>query len=290
MNELAARVRTRVERVRNPEYTGANRCVPCTFVNLCIAAVLGGVVFVASPLAGVAVVVGAVAVTYVRGYLVPGTPTLTKRYFPDRVLRWFEHPTHGQAAQTTSPETRDGDEPAERIGEEPDVLTVLDAIDAIVDDPASDDLTLDPAFEREWFARMQDVESSDRAAFADMVGVDVDRVSLSAVDTAYYARVDGQFAGQWESRAAFLADVAGADLLEDRVDGWDDISIARRSDVLGGLRICLDRCPVCDGPVSLSEDVVESCCRTVDVVAATCEDCGVRVYEQEYDPAQLEAA
>jgi hypothetical protein len=72
-----------------PEYTGENRCLPCTALNLAVAV-------------GVAVVVGrrrravagawlavAVALIALRGYLVPGTPELTKRYLPDRVLAWF---------------------------------------------------------------------------------------------------------------------------------------------------------------------------------------------------------
>ena len=81
---------TRLDTLRQPEYTGENRCTPCTVVNVCIAALLAVAVGVAFPLAGVVVFVLSLAAIYLRGYLVPGTPTLTKRYLPNRVLALFD--------------------------------------------------------------------------------------------------------------------------------------------------------------------------------------------------------
>lgn len=75
--------------LRQPEYTGENRCEPCTALNLLIAAVLGWLVSRRSRLAGFLAVVVSVGLISLRGYLVPGTPTLTKRYLPATVLRWF---------------------------------------------------------------------------------------------------------------------------------------------------------------------------------------------------------
>ena len=77
-------------RLRNPAYTGANRCIPCTGVNLGLtagAALAAGVV--SAPL-GLAVAAAGVTATALRGYVVPGTPALTKRYLPDSVLAWFD--------------------------------------------------------------------------------------------------------------------------------------------------------------------------------------------------------
>ena len=60
-------------RLRQPEYTGRNRCVPCTIVNLLIAVIItGGVAVVSIPLGGALFVVSLGAI-YFRGYLVPGT-------------------------------------------------------------------------------------------------------------------------------------------------------------------------------------------------------------------------
>ena len=80
-------VRGALEGIRQPEYTGENRCTPCTVTNLAITAVVAaGLAYAVSvPLsAGVAVL--GVASVWLRGYLVPKTPELTRRYFPDWLL------------------------------------------------------------------------------------------------------------------------------------------------------------------------------------------------------------
>ncbi|WP_254525452.1 hypothetical protein [Natrinema caseinilyticum] len=78
-----------VDDLKQPEYTGENRCEPCTVLNLLIVAVIGSVVARKSRLGGAVAVGVSIALIYLRGYLVPGTPTLTKRYLPPEVLRWF---------------------------------------------------------------------------------------------------------------------------------------------------------------------------------------------------------
>lgn len=76
--------------VRRPEYTGDNRCLPCTVVNVVLAGLLtAAAAFVAPPL-GIAVAAASLTSIYLRGYLVPKTPELTKRYLPARVHAWFE--------------------------------------------------------------------------------------------------------------------------------------------------------------------------------------------------------
>jgi hypothetical protein len=82
-------IRELLETVRQPEYTGENRCPPCTVVNVLLAAALGSLVSRRSKPAGAAVTAVSVGLIYLRGYLVPGTPELTKRYLPPSVLRWF---------------------------------------------------------------------------------------------------------------------------------------------------------------------------------------------------------
>lgn len=87
------------DKMRRPEYVGENRCLPCTAVNLVIAAIaavaasfllaaLGVSTGVHAAVGGFVFGVSVVAV-YLRGYLVPGTPTLTKRYLPLWALRLF---------------------------------------------------------------------------------------------------------------------------------------------------------------------------------------------------------
>lgn len=80
-----------VDAVRKEEYTGEDRCFPCTVVNIGIALVVAAVASIRSRKAGVVVFAVSIAAIYLRGYLVPGTPTLTERYLPERVLRHFDH-------------------------------------------------------------------------------------------------------------------------------------------------------------------------------------------------------
>lgn len=92
-------LRNPIDRLRRPEYTGENRCTPCTVLNVVIAAALVGVAAVvtfssaglaAATVVGTAIAVVSGATIYLRGYLVPGTPRLTEIVLPARVRKWFE--------------------------------------------------------------------------------------------------------------------------------------------------------------------------------------------------------
>ncbi|MFB6096125.1 MAG: hypothetical protein ABEJ74_01900 [Haloferacaceae archaeon] len=256
--------------LRQPEYTGPNRCLACTAVNLVIALALAAAVATVS--LGTAIVALAVAVGLIalRGYLIPGTPTLTRRYLPDSVLALFDK----------APRRRDG------AVAEVDVEAYLLSAGVLVDDP--DDLTVDPAFERAWIDRIAavDVTAPNLVALGELLEVDPDRLAASYFDDgACTVYLDGEWLGQWESAAAFAADVAASTLLEEREPTWASLSMAARSEVLAGLRLCLERCPACAGVVSLRQDVVESCCRSTDVVVAACGDCETVLFEVEYAPA-----
>ncbi|MDJ1430854.1 hypothetical protein [Halostagnicola sp. A-GB9-2] len=78
-----------VEALHQPEHTGENRCEPCTILNLIIAAILSSLIARKSKLGGLIAIGCSIGVIYLRGYLIPGTPTLTKRYLPPEILRWF---------------------------------------------------------------------------------------------------------------------------------------------------------------------------------------------------------
>ncbi|MFB6156197.1 MAG: hypothetical protein ABEJ22_09895 [Haloferacaceae archaeon] len=272
-----------VETLRRPEYTGENRCIPCTVTNLAIALVASAVVSLLWLPLGVVVFAASLASIYLRGYLVPGTPDLTRRYFPDWLLSAFDKDPRMDAAGVDV--AGDGAD-AETL----DAEAVLRTAGAIVDDERGEDVVLAPDFERAWFDRMDRVDHSrtDVDELADLLSVEADRLSLDRHDDAVVAYLDGRWIGQWESRAAFVADLAGDRELESRVPSWNDLPLAHRSEVLGGLRLCLDRCPACGGSVVVHQDVVESCCRSKDVVAATCEQCDARLFEADYDAELFE--
>jgi hypothetical protein len=269
----------RVHRLRQPEYTGENRCTPCTVVNLVIAVVVSGLVATVFPPAAAAVFVVSVAAIYLRGYLVPGTPTLTKRYLPDSVLKLFD--------KYEPPEP-----PA--LDDDADIEAFLLDVEAVEECRDATDLCLTDEFGEAWYGRIERLRDRDEdrdsvTVLFDGLDVDRDRVRIESYGDAYDAYIDDTRVGQWESRAAYLADIAAEAEFRERHPAWERLGFDERTEVLGALRLWLERCPECDGPVTLGEDTVESCCRSIDVIAATCEDCGARVFEAQFSPEAMAA-
>jgi hypothetical protein len=264
-----------LDRLREPAYTGENRCIPCTLANTAIAAAIAGVLWVAwrPSVAAVAFVVFLLAI-YLRGYLVPGTPTLTKRYFPDAVLALFD-PPQGPGVE---------DPPA-------DLETILHDAGILEPCPDREDLCLSEDFKWEWHEEIDHVRSRDlsRDILADLLGVESTAIHFQRHGEAYVLFVENQRVGTWESEAAFYADVAGATIIPEWTANWGALAPETRSSLLAGLRLFLENCPACGGVVELGEDTVESCCRTIEVFAVTCTDCGSRLLEVE-QPEQLALA
>ncbi|QDX39991.1 hypothetical protein [Salarchaeum sp. JOR-1] len=260
-----------LDAVRRPEYTGENRCLPCTGVNIVLAAAGALVLLVVAPAAvALAAFALALAVIYVRGYLVPGTPALTARYLPDRVLRLFDKSPRGDA--------------------DLDVLGTLTALNAIVE-TADGDVALAPDFDAEWRVRIADSDTATprTADLAALLDVDPDDIDVRYHgDGACSVFCGPDIVGRWESPAAFNADVTADAVLAAR-DGWRALPLTHRGELLAALRACLDTCPACHGRVELRSDVVSSCCRSVDVAAADCTQCGSRLFEVELPPEAVRA-
>lgn len=253
--------------IRQPEHTGENRCVPCTVVNVVLAAVLSGIVAMLSiPLAIVAFGLFGLTI-YLRGYLVPGTPTLTKTYLPERVLWWFDKDP--LPAVTVDPDA-----------EEVDVEGVLRGAGALEPCRDGEDLCLDDTFRASWYEAFEDLEETSlQQRLAAILDVGVDQIALTDYGRTFVLLVDDVQVGQWESRAALVADVAADEMLRERVDGWSELTVERRSGLWRGLRVYLDRCPECGGAVELSDETVESCCSSREVIASRCRQCEERLFE-----------
>jgi len=261
-----------VDKFRQPEYTGKNRCIPCTAVNVAIAASVSVLATVVSAVFGIGVFALSLGTIYLRGYLVPGTPTLTKRYFPERVLRWFDK-------DSTTPMT---DAPVEIDPEQ--VLLEAGAVEPCQD---GTDLCLTPDFQQAWHECIRTTRThnpaEDHLAGALNVSSENDRLTVDQHDNAFIAHINDAVVGQWSSQAAVVADVAAATSLSERVPNWSDFAPAEVARVLMSLRIFIEQCPDCDGPVRVEENVVESCCRSYDVIASACQDCDARLFEMEWD-------
>jgi len=308
-----------VDELRQPDYTGENRCEPCTVLNLVIAAVAGSLIARKSRLGGLLAIGISIALIYLRGYLVPGTPTLTKRYLPPAVLRWFGKDPDPDVASglggtdTLAPVDSDaGPGDADTDSANADDVRSADAAAASESDDAGeadeladasaldletlfldhdvlepcddrDDLCLTDTFEADWFDEIDAVEESglDAAAAIDAFGFDADSddVGLEERGEARTLRSQSGVAGRWPSRAALLADVAASHALESWLPDWDAFDPETKGVVLNGLRMFLETCPS-GGDVRMGEEVVESCCSSHEVIAVTCEETGERLFEQ----------
>lgn len=263
-----------VNRLHQPEYTGENRCTPCTIVNVAMAFGASAVLATLSGPLGVLALAAFLGVIYLRGYLVPGTPALTKRYLPDRVLRWFDkEPLADEAV---------GDAPIVGVaeGEEVDPEPALRAVGALEPCRDRDDLCLTDGFETEWQDRIEAVRGGDYAEYFEALS-DREFTDLTVADGDGRCTVvvDGEPAATWESEAAVIADLAAAAALRSRTPDWEDLDVGVRGQLVRGLRAFLDRCPACDGPVAFDERTVESCCLSVEVTTLSCTRCEDRIME-----------
>lgn len=273
-----------VSSLKRPEYTGENRCLPCTILNLAIALLLAvGVGYAAmlidrSPLGvGIATLSFAITAIYLRGYLIPGTPTMTKRYFPDRVLAGFE-----KTPEKRTPEKIGWD------GESPEALLL--EIGIVIDEPSNEDLILDSEFARAWTGAIREHWDDDqltKRSLGTFVDADPDLIEFDPRPGSFLAWGDGTHLASWPSQAACVADAAAATAIPDWDPNWERRPLSLRAEILGALRLFLEQCPACEGEVVLSQDVVESCCRSRDVVTATCQSCETRLFELDVDPAEF---
>jgi hypothetical protein len=258
------------DRLRQPAYTGENRCLPCTAVNVGIAAVGATAVgVVAGPLLATAGFGTALATIWLRGYLVPGTPELMKRYLPERVLMLFGKALGGAGR---------GARPAGDIDPE---AYLLDG-GVLVETPAGDDFAFAPDFAAAWRAAVDGTARTardDLAALATLTGIDADELAIDWYEGVGFAYAGDENIGHWESRAAFRADVAADRVLTANRGDWTTLALADRSAVLGALRLFVEECPSCTGEVGLEERVVESCCSSYDAVAGRCAGCDARLFE-----------
>jgi hypothetical protein len=270
MDSMSTKSTGFVERFRQPEYTGENRCIPCTAVNVVIAAVGSGIASVLlTPVGGAVVFALSLVTIYLRGYLVPGTPTLTKRYFPDWLLAKFDK------LEDETPQVNE----TERDPEE--VLADAGAVEPCEE---MDDLCLADSFRQTWDDNMDSInaEGTEKSDLGQVLEVEADKLSFDEHDEALVAQYEGGRLGQWESRAALVADLAAAKVLEDSYGEWDELTVTNQSRVLSGLRIFLESCPDCGGDIAMDQETVESCCRTMDVVAVGCTECDSRLLEVEH--------
>jgi hypothetical protein len=271
-----------LERLRRPEYTGESRCLPCTVVNVGIALVASAVLALLSTPLGLVAFLSSLVAIYLRGYLVPGTPTLTERYLPDRVLASFD--AHPAERREETWETVDRLERRRQSAVDPERF-LLD-VGAVEPCEHEEDLCLTDAFARRLDERIGELDADriDRDALAR--AFDTDHGSITVLEREHPAVRIGRRVRKWPSEAALVADLAGDRALRERTDRWVGVPLVQRLGMLKSLRSFHDVCPRCSGAIRLSEGTVESCCRSYEVIAIGCADCGASLLE--FNPNDVE--
>ena len=281
-----------LDRLRRPEYTGENRCLPCTVVNAVIALVAATLVGLVWPPAGLVVLLVSAATIYLRGYLVPGTPELTKRYMPAWALRLFGKEPAGvetTRATATVPEGSNGDSTAETATPadgEIDLEAILEESGVVEECDDEDDLCLTDEFRDVWWRRIRRLRGSDDAAstrLGAMLDVDPEGLAFDEGDRRFTVRYEGNGIGAWDSKAAFYADLAVEPTLDEWLPEWGSLGDRGRTQLIAAMRAFLQRCPSCEADLEPVENVRETCCSARVVgVDVNCPGCDARVFSGRY--------
>ncbi|WP_284013554.1 hypothetical protein [Halobaculum litoreum] len=263
-----------LDRLRRPEYTGADRCWPCTAVNAAAVALAGAAVAVVSIPAALLVLAAGAALIAVRGYVVPGTPAFAPRLVRAAGLApYFAHVGADDAGGSPDRESDDlavGDhDPAELLG------AMLEA--GVVTEGSDGDLHLTDGFETAWTDEMERLRALDDDALA---AATADAVPFEAEGSTRFdgVAVEGDAGAVWLRPVHAVADVAAVRAME-RVGVAEPV----RAPAASPLRLFLPACPACGG--SLAETTVaDGCCggtmnpgETPTRRVVACEDCGAAV-------------
>jgi len=314
-----------VDTLRQPEYTGENRCEPCTVLNIAIAMILGSAIARKSKLGGILGFGISVGLIYLRGYLVPGTPTLTERYLPAEVLRWFGKDPEPELA-TGFADIKTGDETApdnktdvesaggmkastevatddggtnghdtttdEQSSSEDDLELFFTAYGILEPCPDSDDLCLTDSFETAWLDEIESLNTREitAALITDTIDIETEdrEFELTEQGEAKVLQTDNQPVSQWPSKAALLADIAACRVLQREIADWSEYQLEKKGQILNSLRMFIETCPTTGGDILMGEEVVESCCSSHKVVAVTCEESGERLFEHPLPESEVE--
>jgi hypothetical protein len=263
-----------IDAIRRPEYTGENRCWPCTVVNAAIIACATVVVAFLSPLVALALAIGGTGAIALRGYVVPYTPQFAPRLVDQLPEAWNPFGT----------EPIDPDEPDSLANDiDPEALLGV-LVEAGVVDADGDRLHLDGGFRERWRREMRSLRDQSNeelaAAARDASEVASAAETVEGRERTYVVLSDGTgdpMAKSWLTRPVAVAETAAVRALADAALSPDEVTRSA-----GLLRMFLEECPVCDAPVR--ETTAVECCgreRTAnkpprDVLA--CEVCGERLY------------
>ncbi|MFD1600627.1 hypothetical protein ACFSBX_16940 [Halobellus rarus] len=294
--------------LQKPEYTGDNRCIPCTLVNILISLVFGIAAVSISPILSVGVIVISLVLIYFRGYWIPGTPRLTKKFFPIFVLKWFGKDPDGGSAitsekdltffedelagekdsnRTSGPvltdETQNKLPNVEEIGFEEFFLTT--GVLEICKDSA--DLCLTSSFRSKWHQEISSIEDIELSGKDVVKALEVDsgssEVELFEDGEQVILSIEDEISVQWPSYAALRADVTASKAYGEYIPKWSSFELEDRYRLLKGLRMFADICPTSGGATEMQIELVETCCTSHEKVSVRCSQTEEVIFEQHLD-------
>lgn len=281
--------------LHQPEYTGDDRCEPCTILNVVLAGLFSSTIARKSRVGGYVAFLTSLGLIYLRGYLVPGTPELTKQYLPPAVLRWFGKEPQpkirsGLDGQSESIDSTDELSSESSIADRSEENREFDSHDYLLNEDIlepcedRDELCLANEFRTKWDNEIAELAGKDleAAETVSVLGVETnaEEFELEQYGDAWTLMVDSKTIGQWPSQGALLADVGSARALRTWSTQWQTLGPAQRGQVLNGLRLFLEQCPGGSGSVSMNQETVESCCSSHEVITVSCDETGDRLFEQ----------
>lgn len=263
-----------VEGLRRPEYTGRRRCWPCTVVNVALLALVCG----ALGAAGLRVAVAALAVAgvvaiWLRGYVVPYTPRLTGALPGDPF-----HATDGGRPDGTDLHSLSG---TGSVDGETVLETLLESDVLVVGE--GEDLQLNDEVRTDWEAAMASFRALEPAELAARVRAlsGAAEVTTTTQETGVWFRLRAESGALDEevflSRPVAIAEVAALQTLESYVD---DVAVRRQA--VEPLRMFLEECPACERAL-VETDTLECCGGTLDKHSRpdpvlACRTCDRRLY------------
>jgi len=263
------------------EYTGDQRCLPCTVVNLGLLVLSVLILALLSTSAAVAAGLLGIFLIWSRGYFVPYTPQFAPKVAAHLPIHFHEE-AHQSSSLTDLSESRiaaprKGGEvilgTKERDTDQDSSTTILPLLsEAGIIIQHGDTLALDESYREKWGAAIRDVRTSNlqTAIKTTTPAANVERVTEG--ETTWYVLADEDRSIQsetWLSPAVAIAEVAAIKALEDSVSSSTAVQAA------AFLRLFLEQCPVCDG--ELIETTADQCCASYGPAGPqhvlACSDC-----------------
>ena len=274
-----------LETLSDESYTGANRCWPCTVLNLGLVGLLA--LFLRArkrSLLSLLVAVVGVAVVYLRGYLVPYTPEFAPRLVAISPVpnEWF----HGESAHDAATQEAMAHEERDSLAEdvELDGETILRELSAAgVIEREGERLFPEATVDTAWHDRMDELAAESLDSLSTTLQASLERVGHAEpyVDDAEWV-VLGSEHKQLLPRPVVVAELAAYEVLGERLDD-ERLRIAGAE----AFRMFLDSCPVCGSELVESSSV--SCCgghlgpRQDPDETLVCPTCEQRLYTFELD-------